>query len=482
MTELYIANWQLLAPELFMCAAIFALLLFGVYRAPLARPALSAVAILIIIGAGILLARSPEGEHLALSGLWITNDYIVFVKYLTLIAAALAVLLANRWLTEGSGKPFEFIILLLFTLLGLMFMLSANDFLSLYIPFELWSLSVYVMASFDRDRLRSNEAGLKYFVLGALASGMLLFGITLVYGFTGSTSFSVIGQWLNAGGDIHSGLVVGLVLIMIGFSFKLSAVPFHMWTPDVYQGAPTPVTALMATLPKVGVMAVFIKLLVGPFVAMINDWEQIIIAMAVLSLTLGSFAAIWQSNIKRLLAYSSIGHIGFILLGVLAGTTAGVQAALIYLTIYIFMSAGMFACILFLQKEGDTLEDIPALSGLSTTHPALAAAIALLMFSMAGIPPLAGFFGKFYVIIAAVDAGYTLLAIYAVLTSVVATYYYIRIVKIMYFDASETAPIMLRSKSLTLCAGLCIAVNALFFLVPTSLVAASDVAAQALLP
>jgi len=307
--------------------------------------------------------------------------------------------------------------------------------MSLYVGLELQSLSLYVVAAFRRDSVRSSEAGLKYFVLGALSSGMLLYGASMVYGFSGTTSFDGLASLFRApGGDPSVGFVIGLVFLMAGLAFKISAVPFHMWTPDVYEGAPTPVTAFFAVAPKIAAIALFVRVLIGPFGELFAQWQQIVVLISILSMVLGALAAIWQANIKRLLAYSSIGHVGYALIGLAAGSAAGVRGIVLYMAIYLAMNVGTFCCVLCMRRHGRMVEGIDDLAGLSRTHPALALALAVFMFSMAGIPPLAGFFGKLYIFLAAIDAELYTLAIVGVLTSVIGAFYYLRIVKLMYFD------------------------------------------------
>ena len=313
-------------------------------------------------------------------------------------------------------------------------MVSANDLIALYLGLELQSLSLYVLAAFRRDTLRSSEAGLKYFVLGALSSGMLLYGCSLIYGFLGATGFDAIAAAVGGGDSVARRRVVGLVFLLAGLCFKVSAAPFHMWTPDVYEGAPTPVTALFSVAPKIAALALFIRVLMEPFGDLTDKWQQIIVVVAILSMAIGAFTAIVQENIKRLMAYSSIGHVGYALVGIATGTEEGVRAVLIYLAIYLFMNVGVFACILAMRQKGSAVENISDLAGFSKSRPLVAGIFAALMFSMAGIPPLAGFFGKFYVFMAAVNAGLVPLAVFGVLASVVGCYYYLRIVKVMYFD------------------------------------------------
>ena len=356
------------------------------------------------------------------------------MKLLTLTGAAVTLIMSiDFWRGEGRLK-FEFPVLVLLATTGMMMMISANDLIALYVGLELQSLALYVVAAFDRRSARSSEAGIKYFVLGALSSGMLLYGASLIYGFTGSTLFTDIAAAVQPSGT-NLGLIFGLVFLMTGFAFKISAVPFHMWTPDVYEGAPTPVTAFFAAAPKLAAMALTVRTLFAAFPSVTPEWQQIVTFLAIASMALGAFAAIGQRNIKRLMAYSSIGHMGYALVGLAAGTVEGVQGVIIYLAIYLAMTLGTFACILAMRRNGRMVEDIDQLAGLSNTSPMMAFLLAMLLFSLAGIPPLAGFFAKFYVFLAAINAGLYALAVIGVLLSVVGAYYYLRIVKIMYFDA-----------------------------------------------
>ena len=373
---------------------------------------------------------------------------------------------------------FEFAVLVLLATTGMMMMISANDLIALYVGLELQSLALYVIATFRRNSPRSAEAGLKYFVLGALSSGMLLYGASLVYGFTGSTEFAIIAAAVQPSGA-NLGLVVGLVFLMAGFAFKISAVPFHMWTPDVYEGAPTPVTAFFAAAPKLAAMALTVRVLITAFPAVTLQWQQIVVFLAIASMALGSFAAIGQTNIKRLMAYSSIGHMGYALVGLAAGSAEGVAGVIIYLAIYLVMTLGTFACILAMRRDGRMIEDIDALAGLSRTQPMMAFLLAMLLFSLAGIPPLAGFFAKFYVFLAAIHAGLYALAVIGVLLSVVGAYYYLRIVKLMYFDApAERFEPMQAPLAAVL--GVSGAFILLYFVYPAPLVAFAGVAAKSL--
>jgi len=372
-------------------------------------------------------------------------------------------------------------VLMLFALVGMLFMVSANDLMSLYMGMELSSLALYVLASFNRDSLKSTEAGIKYFVLGALASGLFLFGASLVYGFSGTTNFNLLAEAITSQPQASPGLLTGFVLIAVAFCFKVSAAPFHMWTPDVYEGAPTPVTAYFSIVPKIAALALLARLLCDPFHAMHAAWQQIIIVASLASMLVGAFGALGQKNIKRLLAYSSIGHVGYLLAGLATGTVSGVAAVLLYLSLYLLMSAGAFACIMMMKKNNEYVEEIYDLSGLSRTHPRMAFALALFMFSMAGIPPLAGFFGKMYIFLATLESGLFALAIIGGLASVVACFYYLKVVKVMYFD--EPLPTSLDTKPsrpLILVTVLCASITLLFFLSPAPLVHYARAAAGAL--
>jgi NADH-quinone oxidoreductase subunit N len=421
---------------------------------------------------------------LAVSGLFVASDSFVVdpfaraLKLLTLTGAAVALLMSIDYWRGAGGVKFEFPVLVLLATTGMLMMISANDLIALYVGLELQSLALYVLAAFQRNSARSSEAGLKYFVLGALSSGMLLYGASLVYGFTGSTDFADIAAAVQPSGA-NIGLIFGLVFLMAGFAFKISAVPFHMWTPDVYEGAPTPVTAFFAAAPKLAAMALTVRVLITAFPAVTTQWQQIITFLAIASMALGSFAAIGQTNIKRLMAYSSIGHMGYALVGLAAGTTEGVQGVIIYLAIYLAMTLGTFACILAMRRHGRMVEDIDQLSGLSSTSPLMAFLLAMLLFSLAGIPPLAGFFAKFYVFLAAIHAGLYALAVIGVLLSVVGAYYYLRIVKIMYFDApAERFEPM--DTPLAVVLGITGLFILLYFVYPAPLVAFAGAAAKSL--
>ena len=381
------------------------------------------------------------------------------------MGAAGALALAGQFMRDERIERYEYPLLVLLSALGMCMMVSANSLLGPFMALELQSLSIYVLAAIHRDNLRSTEAGLKYFVLGALASGMLLYGCSLVYGFSGTIYFDGLAHRWAAGSALPIGALIGLVFVISGLAFKMGAVPFHMWTPDVYEGAPSPVTAFMAGAPKVAAIGLILRLLVGPFGAWTGQWQQVIIALALASMALGAFAAIGQTNIKRLMAYSGIANVGFALVGVAAGGASGVNAALVYLTLYLIMTLGTFACILQMRRDGEYVETISDLAGLSRGRPMMALALAICMFSLAGIPPLAGFLGKFYVFKAAVDAGLIWFAVAGVVLSVVGAYYYLRIVKLMYFDEPAAAFDASPSLSVTAVGGVCAALL-LLFLVP----------------
>ncbi|HXV74002.1 MAG TPA: NADH-quinone oxidoreductase subunit NuoN, partial [Sphingomonadales bacterium] len=421
------------APEMIVAIGAMALLLIGVFRKETEVAGLNRPAALLIVAA-LVPFLGWRGETLtAFNGLFVLDGFSIFIKTLVLLATAAAIMMSGQFFKDKGVKAWEFPVLMAFAALGMMLMVSAASFLTLYLGLEMQSLSLYVLAAINRDRPRPTEAGLKYFVLGAVASGILLYGISLVYGFTGALSFETLQALLGeTGGSL--GLTIGLVFILSGLAFKVAAVPFHMWTPDVYEGAPTPVTAFFAAAPKVAAMALLTRITMETFPALAGDWQLILIALAAASMALGALVALVQTNIKRLMAYSSIGHVGYALVGLAAGTVEGVQALLVYLAIYVTMTLGTFACILAMKNEKGYTENIADLAGLSKTYPRMAFLLALFMFSLAGIPLLAGFFAKWYVFKAAVDAGLWWLAVFGVVASVVAAYYYVRIVKLMYFD------------------------------------------------
>ncbi|TMJ24249.1 MAG: NADH-quinone oxidoreductase subunit NuoN, partial [Alphaproteobacteria bacterium] len=426
-------HWSLARPELFLAAATALLLIYGVLRGEAATAFVSVATCVALLVAAVLLFV-PYREGTAFANLFIVDRLTATTKALVLVSAAIAILMSRGYFERVGAWRFEYPLIVALATLGMMLMISANDLMSLYVGLELQSLALYVMAAFQRDSVRSTEAGIKYFVLGSVASGMLLFGASLIYGYCGGTAFVQISQALLAGKAAEIGTTIGLVFVVAGLAFKIAAVPFHMWTPDVYEGAPTPVTAFFAVATKIAGVSLTVSVLMGPFKPLFPQWQQIIIAAAVLSMAWGAFAALRQNNIKRLMAYSSIGNVGYVLLGVASGSEKGIQAVVFYLAIYMVMTLGTFAIILLMKRRDIMVESISDLAGLGRSHPMLAFAMLLFMFSLAGIPPLAGFWGKLYVFMAAVEAKLFWPAILGVLASVVASYYYLRIVKVMYFD------------------------------------------------
>jgi NADH-quinone oxidoreductase subunit N len=432
MTEILdVPSLQPILPELILAIGAMALLMLGVARGERATVSVSLLAILLLIVAGVVLLTEPAGTVTAFHGSFVLDDYARFLKILALIGSAVAILMSIEFLGAAGQRKFEYPVLILLSTTGMLALISAADLIALYLGTELMSLALYVIAAIDRDNVRSTEAGLKYFVLGALSSGMLLYGCSLIYGFTGTVSFAGIAK---AAPQAGLGLTFGLVFLFVGFCFKISAVPFHMWTPDVYEGAPTPVTAFFASAPKVAGIAIFVRASVVAFPGIVAQWQQIVVFVAIASMALGSFAAIGQTNIKRLMAYSAIGNMGYALIGLSAGTAEGVQSVLVYIAIYVAMTLGTFAAIVAMRRAAGPVEEIADLAGLATTKPAMALFLGIMMFSLAGIPPLAGFFAKFYVFLAAIKAGLYALAVIGVVTSVIGAYYYLAIVKTMYFD------------------------------------------------
>ncbi len=470
-------NWALALPEIVLACCGMAILVIGVLRKTDATQTCSMLTLGAYLVAAMLVLSSGTGS--AYHGQFVVDPFSSFAKLLILAAAALGLILSLEYNRAEGLSRFEFPVLMLLSVTGMMIMVSASSMMSLYLGLELQSLALYVLTAFARDNLRSSEAGLKYFVLGALASGLLLYGISLVYGFSGSMDFVEIATALADPAHASTGLIVGVVFVIAGLVFKISAVPFHMWTPDVYEGAPTPVTAFLSTAPKVAAIALILRVMGIPFGHLVASWQQLIVLVSVCSMLLGSLAAIGQTNFKRLMAYSSIGHMGYALIGLAVGTADGVRGVLIYMVTYVFMNAGTFACILAMRRKGIALEKISDLAGLGRTDPMLAGWLTVFMFSMAGVPPMAGFFGKLYVFLAAVQGGMWALAVIGVLTSVVGAYYYIRIIKVMYFDAGGEAfdP---RPASLSIVAAATGLFTLFFFIFPAPFVGAAQAAAKVL--
>jgi len=423
-------------PEAILAVGLLALLLVGAWRGEKSYAIVSELTVGLLGLALLSILLSTRSEQSVFDGAFMDDAFSRFVKALTLVAAMVTVLLSFDFLRRASLDKFEYPILILLATLGMLLLISADNLIALYLGLELMSLALYVVAAFARDDARASEAGLKYFVLGALSSGMMLYGSSLLYGFAGTISFGGIAAAVSSSAPL--GVVFGLVFVLAGLAFKMSAAPFHMWTPDVYEGAPTPVTAFFASAAKMAAVAVTARILLTAFPNIAGQWRQILIFLAVASTLLGSFAAIGQQNIKRLMAYSSIGHMGFVLIGLSAGNEDAIRGVAIYLAMYAAMTLGAFAAIVSMRVDGKPVENISDLAGLSRRNGAMAFFLSMLMFSLAGIPPLGGFWAKYYVLLPAVEAGLYPLAVIGVLASAVAAYYYLRIVKTMYFD--EPAP------------------------------------------
>lgn len=452
-------------PELVLGIAAMVLLMFGAIGGNRTIRLVVAIAAASLVVAGYTVTDSPDATLISFGGMIRHDAYIATVKLMILTASFLVLLSAMGHMRFADYQRFEFPVLILLAVTGMLLMVSANHLLVIYMGLELQSLALYVLASFQRANRRSSEAGLKYFVLGALASGMYLYGASLIYGFTGQLGFQGIAQAFQEPG-LNIGVSLGLVFVLVAFCFKISAVPFHMWTPDVYEGSPTPVTMFFAVAPKLAAVGLLVRLLMEPFAPFAAQWGQILTIISIATMFVGAFGAMAQSSLKRLLAYSSIGHVGYILAGLAAGTGIAVQGILIYLAVYVPMSVGAFLIVMLMRRGGQSVEQIRDLSGLSASNPALAAAMAVFMFSMAGIPPLAGFFGKWYVFLALVQSGKIILAVAAVLSSVIAAYYYLKVIKAMYFDEAA-APLdiaMTPERRVVLFASA--AFTVLFFLVP----------------
>src|ERR1700678_1309549 len=475
-TALTITSLVPLLPEIVLGIGALALLMLGVYSSERNVVLIDAASIVLLVAAGVIVVLLPGGKQVIFNGSFVVDTFARFLKILALAGSAATLLMSIDYAKRQKQERFEYSVLIVLSTLGMLMLISAADLIALYLGLELMSLPLFVVAASHRTSLRSTEAGLKYFVLGALSSGMLLYGASLVYGFTGTVSFVGIA---HSAAEAGSGLIFGLVFLFAGFCFKVSAVPFHMWTPDVYEGAPTPVTAFFAAAPKIAGIPLFVRAAIAAFPGITTQWQEIVAFVSIASMLLGSFAAIGQRNTKRLMAYSSIGHMGFALVGLAAGTAEGVQGVLVYMAIYVTMTLGVFAVILSMRRSTGMIESIDQLAGLSRTHPSTAFFLAMLLFSMAGVPPLAGFFGKFYVFLAAIKAGLYILAVIGVLASVVGAYYYLAIVKTMFFD--EPAEAFYRMPAaLKVVLGVCALFNIVFWIYPAPLVGVATAAAQLL--
>ena len=428
-------NLNLILPEIFISLSIMFLLILGVYKKEGSKLTFNISLLVLLITAIITF-----NETFAISRTTLFNDSVVIdymaslMKIITLLGAFLALIISSSYLKTFKIFKIEYPILILSSVLGMMVMISSNDLMVFYMGLELQSLALYVLATFNRDQLKSSEAGLKYFVLSALSSGLLLYGCSLIYGFSGSTNFNIISNQLNSNEYV---LTFGIVFILVGLAFKISAVPFHMWAPDVYQGSPTTVTLFFTMVPKIAALTVFIRFLYVPFLNLIDQWQMIIIFLSIASMLFGAIAAIGQTNIKRLIAYSSIGHIGYTLAGLATGSNEGIQSSIVYISIYIIMNLALFSCLLMLKRNNEYYEEIEDLSGLSKNHPLLSLSLLIILFSLAGIPPLAGFFAKFYIFKAVLEQSMYFLAIVGLLSTVVAAFYYLRVIKIIYFDKEK---------------------------------------------
>jgi NADH-quinone oxidoreductase subunit N len=490
-----IESVRIAAPELLLGIGAMALLMIGVFSGDRSLRLLTWLSVLVYAAAGALLfvdlgqgaaSAALPGVSVGLTafdGLYIADRFSTFLKVVIYAGAAIAALLAIPYLSRTRTARFEYPVLLMLSTLGMSMMVSANDLLALYLGLELQSLAAYVLAAFHRNEARSSEAGLKYFVLGALASGILLYGVSLIYGFGGTTNFTALGTALRGGAEIQIGVLFGLVFVLAGLAFKVSAVPFHMWTPDVYEGAPTPVAAFFGSAPKVAAMGLLVRVAVEAFGGVSDEWRQIIAFAAIASMILGAIGAIGQKNVKRLLAYSSINNVGFALVGLAAANESGIAAVLFYMVVYVAMTLGSFLVVLQMQDaDGRPVETIDALAGLSRSRPALAFAMAIFMFSLAGIPPMLGFWPKLSVFQAAVEAEMYVLAIIAVVTSVVGAFYYLRVIKVMYFDAPAPAFAPAESRINSGLIGLtAVFCSPIGMLAITPLVAAATRAAQSIL-
>ena len=458
-------NLNILLPEIFLTLSIFSVLMIGVFIKESFNLIFNLSSAIILFTIAIILNSSNETEKIFLDS-FTRDSFSNFFKILILIASLFVLNASKVFIIDNKIGKFEYPIIILLSILGMFFMVSSNDIILFYLGLELQSLSLYILASIDRDNLRSSESGIKYFVLSALSSGLLLYGCSLLYGFTGSTNFDLIADQLIKD---NTGAVFAMVFVLVGLAFKVSAVPFHMWTPDVYEGAPTSITSYFAVVPKVAGLAVLIKFMFIPFSNILSEWQLIIIFISIASMILGAVAAIVQKNIKRLLAYSSIGHVGYALAGVATGVISGYESSIIYISIYVVMNIGAFSCLYLLKKDGEYRENISDLSGLSKKQPLLAISFLIILFSLAGIPPLAGFFAKFYVFTAVIEQKMYALAIIGLLTTVISAFYYLRIIKIIYFDDSAISFDPVKNSVAKLSVLISCAILITFFLYPAIL-------------
>ena len=460
-----INNLNILLPEIFLSLSIFTILMLGVFIKKSFNIIFNLTSLILILTIAIIL-NNPNHEEKIFLDTFTRDSFSNYFKILILISSLFVLNSSKNFITENKLDKFEYPIIILLSILGMFFMVSANDLILFYLGLELQSLSLYILASIDRDNLRSSESGIKYFVLSALSSGLLLYGCSLLYGFIGSTNFDLIAIQLN---KENVGAVFAMVFILVGLAFKISAVPFHMWTPDVYEGAPTSITSYFAVVPKVAGLALLIKFMLIPFSNILLEWQTIIIFISIASMILGSVAAIVQKNIKRLLAYSSIGHIGYALAGIATGAIPGYESAIVYISIYVIMNIGAFSCLYLLKKDGQYKENISDLSGISKKHPLLAISFLIILFSLAGVPPLGGFFAKFYVFTAVLEQKMYALAIIGLLTTVISAFYYLKIIKTIYFDDSVITFEEVKNKAAQVSIFLSCSILLTFFLYPSIL-------------
>tara|TARA_B100000965_G_scaffold78363_2_gene62309 strand:- start:6563 stop:7978 length:1416 start_codon:yes stop_codon:yes gene_type:complete len=424
---------NILLPEIFLSLSIFAILMIGVFIKNSFNLIFNLSSLIIVITIAIIFNNTSDTEKIFLDS-FVRDKFSNFFKILILISSLFVLNSSKNFIEDNKLNKFEYPIIILISILGMFFMVSSNDLILFYLGLELQSLSLYILAAIDRDNLRSSESGIKYFVLSALSSGLLLYGCSLLYGFTGSTNFENISVELN---KLNTGAVFAMVFILVGLAFKVSAVPFHMWTPDVYEGSPTSITNYFAAVPKVAGLAVLIKFMFIPFSSILLEWQTIVVFISIASMILGAVAAIGQKNLKRLLAYSSIGHMGYALAGIATGAVSGYKSSIIYITIYVVMNVGAFSCLYLMKKDNEYKEKISDLSGISKKHPLLAISFLIILFSLAGIPPLGGFFAKFYIFSSVVEQKMYTLAIIGLLTTVISAFYYLKIIKTIYFDENQ---------------------------------------------
>ena len=460
-----INNLNILLPEIFLTLSIFSILMVGVFTKKSFNLIFNLTSLIIILTIAIIFNSSNSEEKIFLDS-FTRDPFSNFFKILILISSLFVLNSSKNFILDNKLDKFEYPIIILLSILGMFFMVSSNDIILFYLGLELQSLSLYILASIDRDNLRSSESGIKYFVLSALSSGLLLYGCSLLYGFTGSTNFDLIANQLN---KENTGAVFAMVFILVGLAFKVSAVPFHMWTPDVYEGAPTSITSYFAAVPKVAGLAVLIKFMFIPFANILLEWQTIMIFISIASMILGAVAAIGQKNIKRLLAYSSIGHVGYALAGVATGAITGYKSSIVYIAIYVIMNIGIFSCLYLLKKDGEYKESISDLSGISKKSPLLAISFLIILFSLAGIPPLGGFFAKFYIFTAVLEQQMYTLAIIGLLTTVISAFYYLRIIKTIYFDDSIITFDEVKNKAAKVTILISCSILLTFFIYPSAL-------------